>query len=44
MHLSNSKDLIGNRFIGFTQDLALEINKLHINIAEYNTKFADLLG
>lgn len=44
MYLALSKDLTCNRFISLSQDLAQEINKLHINIAEYNMKFSEMLG
>ncbi|EAR94675.1 PX-SNX-like domain protein (macronuclear) [Tetrahymena thermophila SB210] len=44
MHLSHSRDIVCNRFISLSQDLALEINMLHIHTADSNMRFADMLG
>ncbi|KAL4511938.1 hypothetical protein ABPG72_012783 [Tetrahymena utriculariae] len=44
LHLSHSRDIVCNRFISLSQDLALEINKLHIHTADSNMKFAEMLG
>ena len=36
--------MLCNKMIHFTQDLALNINKLHIDLAENNFKFAEFKG